>query len=149
MDPDHELGTGFDPMAQRGNMSVLIVSRPGPLQDGLQALLRTIPQIGTVDRASNAASALRSIAEHRPSLVLLDASLPSDSASALVKEIKSDELWRRCLVLADDVDQRKHIADSGADVVLLKGVLAAKLYEIVKELMTADAPMVPAHSKGV
>ncbi len=59
----------------------LIVAKPGRMRTGLQALLRTMPEIevaGQVDRASDA---LGWVVEQGPSLVLLDTSLPIEDRS--------------------------------------------------------------------
>lgn len=43
----------------------------------------------TVDLADSAASALQSLAEHRPDLILMDIQLPGEDGLALTRELKS------------------------------------------------------------
>jgi DNA-binding NarL/FixJ family response regulator len=123
-------------IAQKGR-SALIVARPGSLRDVLCVLLQTMPQIQTVDLASDVSSALEAAAGHRLILVLTDAS-PSngrDTASTAVRMIKAREPATRCLVLADDVHQRQAVESAGADVALVKGFPAGELLEVIEGLL--------------
>lgn len=123
-------------MMEKGNMSALIAAQPGPLRDGLRAMLMIMPQIETVNLAGDAPSAVRAVAEHHPALVLLDTSLPDERVSTMVRMIKANEVRSRCLVLADDFQQLREAKAAGADVALVKGFRAAKLFEIISELLS-------------
>jgi DNA-binding NarL/FixJ family response regulator len=118
-------------------MSALIVGRPGFLQDSLRSLLLMVPGVERVLLARDVAAAKRALEEHRPRLVLLEADLPGEGSSSLVRWIKGEGNRCRCLVLADDVQQQRKARAAGADLVLLKGFPAAKLLQVV-EGMLAD-----------
>ena len=60
----------------------LIITKRGALQNGLLALLTTIPQISAVLVAEDDAAGLRMINDHRPGLILLDMDLPEDEGPA-------------------------------------------------------------------
>ena len=120
------------------NISVLIAAQPGPLRDALQAMLTMMPQIETINQVDDALSVLRVNAEHHPALVLLDVNLSGNEASTVVREIKGSDSPSRCLVLADNVQQQQEAQAAGADVALLKGFPAAKLFETIKELLTGQ-----------
>jgi DNA-binding NarL/FixJ family response regulator len=98
-------------------------------------MLTIMPQIETVDQASDAWSALRAVGACRPALVLLDVSLANDEITNLVELIKAEGPQSRCLVLADDVQQQREAQSAGADVALVKGFPAAKLFETIEELL--------------
>jgi len=117
-------------------MLALIVTGPDSLQNGLVALITTMPQIHAVLVAEEAAGALRVIADHRPALVLLDMILPKNGASTVLKEIKSKWPSTRCIALADDVHQQQEAEAAGADVVLIKGYPAAKLIAAIEGLLS-------------
>ncbi len=118
-------------------MSVLIISKPDSLRDGLKTFLRAIPHIGTIYQIDDIPSALEIMIQHHPALVLLDTNLfNGNGPSAAVKQLKAAETQSRCLVLADDDQQQQEAQDAGADVSLLKGFPADKLYEVIEGLLS-------------
>jgi DNA-binding NarL/FixJ family response regulator len=115
--------------------SVLIVVKSGPLRDGLQALLMAMPQVDTVEWVSDLSSALRMAFERAPALVLLDSG-PADSEVWLaMRQAKAKWPRARYVFLADSVQQQYEAEAAGADAVLLKGVLPAKLIATVVRLL--------------
>ena len=119
-------------------MLALIVTGPGSLQNGLVALITTMPQIHAVLVAEEATVALRMIANHRPALVLLDMILPRNGAGTVLKEIKTRWPSTRCIALADDVQQQQEAEAAGADVVLIKGYPAARLIAAIEGLLSQE-----------
>ena len=115
--------------------SVLVVGEPGLLRDSLQAFLTTIPQIETVYLAVDAPSALRAFREQRPALVLMNSGSSSNGIATVLRGIKDEDTKSRCLVLADNKQQQQDALAAGADVALLKGFPAAKLFQIVRRLL--------------
>jgi DNA-binding NarL/FixJ family response regulator len=116
----------------------LIVTGPGSLQKGLVAMLTTVPQIQAVLVAEEAYAALRMIADHLPALVLLDMVLAGSEAGAVLNEIKATWPSTHCIILADDVRQQQEAEAAGADAVLIKGFLAAKLVATVEGLLSRE-----------
>ena len=116
--------------------STLIISPPGPLRDGLRALLTAMSRVKIIGEASDTASALRTIQKHRPTLVLMDADLPGDEAWNTLKAIKTDAPQVRCIVLASTVEQQRAAELAGADSAPLKGLLAEKLYATIEQLLS-------------
>jgi DNA-binding NarL/FixJ family response regulator len=88
-----------------------------------------------VDCAENTASALETIAEYHPDLVVLDTGIAGGETSTVIEAVKSDGLRSQCLVLADDVLQRREAELAGADVALLKGYPAAKLFDLIQRIV--------------
>ena len=115
---------------------VLIITQQGTLQNGLVALLTTIPQISAVLVAEDASSGLRMLKDHRPRLVLLDMALPEDDAQTILKQIDSQWPGIRCIALTDSVQQKQTAETLEADVVLLKGFQAAKLIAVTEGLLS-------------
>jgi DNA-binding NarL/FixJ family response regulator len=116
----------------------LVVTGPGSLQNGLLAMLTTIPQIQAVLVAEEASRALRMIADHRPALVLLDTMLPGNEAGAVLREIKARWPSTHCIILADDVQQQQEAKAAGADAVLIKGFSATKLIATIEGLLSQE-----------
>ena len=113
----------------------LILTNHGTLQNGLLALLTTIPQISTVLVAEDADSGLRMLQDHRPRLLLLDMDLAEDGAQAILKQIKSQSLHIGTIALVDSVPQREKAESLAADGVLLKGFSATKLISAIEEIL--------------
>ncbi len=115
----------------------LIVAQPGPLRDGLKALLMTVPQIKAVIQMSNVSPVMAAIARHHPILVLLDTKFTNGNGrSTMVKLIKAEGTQSRCLVLADNIQQQQQATIAGADVVLFKGFPAVRLFDTIEELLS-------------
>jgi DNA-binding NarL/FixJ family response regulator len=115
---------------------VLIAAKPGPLRDGLQALLTVVPGAVAVSQVGDASAVLRTITETHPRLVLLDAGLPDAEISMVVTAIKANGSDSRCLVLVDDFGQRQQALAAGADVALIKGTSAVELFETIEGLIS-------------
>lgn len=113
----------------------LIVARPGRLRDALSALLTTIPRLEIVGQADDSSSALKMVAEHHPTLVLLDSTLLDDEVKAMVKQIKTRWPQIRCIVLAGNPEQQQIVRSAGADDVLLKAYPAANLLASLEKLL--------------
>ncbi len=113
---------------------VLILANHGTLQNGLLALLTTIPQISTVLVAEDTDSGLRMLNEHRPRLLLLDMDLGEDGAQAILEQIKSQSLHIGTIALVDSVSQKGKAESLGADGVLFKGFSATKLISAIEEI---------------
>lgn len=121
-------------MGEKG-VSALIVASPGPLQDGLCALLAAMPQIARVTEADALSSALGALNGSCPSLVILDADASKGETWPVVREIKAKWPQSCCIVLANDVAQQHDAETAGADAALLKGVPAARIMAEVLRLV--------------
>ena len=130
-------------MMQRS--SALIAAKPGWLQDGLQAIVRAVPQIEGVDRADDGPSALRMIAEHPPALILLDVDLSGDGIQAVLRQIKTGWPQIQCIVLVNNSQQGQIISADGADAVLVKGFSVTALTETVAKLLSRIERMTGGH----
>lgn len=115
--------------------SALVVARPGPLRDGLAALLWSIPLLSAVHLADGLPSALHLVARHQPTLVLVDAELPGGEAWALVRQVKARWPQIRCVALTDTTRSTQQAEDAGANQVLIKGYPAAKLSTVLERLL--------------
>ena len=113
----------------------LIVGSPGPLRDGLAALLTTIPCISTVRQADDTPSALQVVTESYLDVVLLDAFLSGEGDWAVLRDIKARSPRTRCIVLVDSGRQQREARAAGADAALLKGFPARSLVATIERLL--------------
>jgi DNA-binding NarL/FixJ family response regulator len=114
----------------------LIVARPGPLRNSLQALMTTMPQIEVLAETSDPAALLRLGAEIQPHIVLFDADLPAEQVCAALGQIREKWHRTRSVVLVADSRQQQELQVAGADVALLKGFPAAKLIATLEGLLS-------------
>jgi DNA-binding NarL/FixJ family response regulator len=118
---------------------VLIVAHPGRIRDGLRALLRAIPEIGTVLQANDSPSASQIIAEYHPDLVLIDSKLVNSDIQSMPKKIKAMSPETRCILLVDNLQQQAMADVTGADTVLLSGFSAWEFMVTVEKLLSREA----------
>ncbi len=116
-------------------MPVLVVAKPGPLRDSLVALLRSLPQVSTVEQANTATAALRTIEVKRPALVLVDSNLPGGEAWTVLNQLKTRRSPVRCVVLSDTVQHYRQAEAAGASRALLTGIPAPKLSVALEGLL--------------
>jgi DNA-binding NarL/FixJ family response regulator len=117
-----------------GDVLILIVAKPGRIRDSLQAMLQVMPRLKVVGVTSHSFSALQMLAQHNPTLVLLDVDLPGDGAWALLKEIQGTRLQTFCLFLVNSIEQQRLAKTAGANATLLKGFEALELFAIIEKL---------------
>ena len=118
--------------------TALIVARPGDLRDGLFSLLTVTEGITSVLQADNARSAMHLVADESPELIILDFDLPREDMVALLARIKAHSPRSRCLALAEHAEQREAAQGAGADLFLIKGLLASELLNSVKGLLAGE-----------
>ena len=116
----------------------LIATRPGSLQDSLVALMTTMPEVNAVLIAEDAASALRTVAQHRPALVVIEVGLPAEAGLSPLQEIRARWPMTRCLALADDVEQQREAESAGIKVVLIVGFSAAQFTAAIEGLLSRE-----------
>jgi DNA-binding NarL/FixJ family response regulator len=117
-------------MAQKSILA-LVVSNSGAFQNGLLALMTTIPAISAVLVAEDTISTLRMIDNHQPALIIMDMSL--HKVQDVMKQIKTQWPHIHLIVLADDITQGKEMEALGADHVLIKGFPPQKLVEVIDD----------------
>jgi DNA-binding NarL/FixJ family response regulator len=113
----------------------LIVAKPGPLRNSLQALMTTVPKIEIVAETDNPSALLRMGDTIQPDIVLLEASLSEDEVWAALRRIRKEWSQTRSIVLVEGSHQQQKAQDAGADVVLIKGYPAGGLITAIEELL--------------
>jgi len=118
-------------------LTALIVSPPGDLQIGLQALL-TVHLDVDVLVVGEISSALKVIERQYPALIILDQDISGNKITKLVHNIKT--IWPEiiCFVLVNDNQGRQKIIDAGADLIVIKGLPGPKLIGEIKRLLDLE-----------
>ena len=113
---------------------VVIATRSIPLADGLDALLKAIPQIQKVEIVRTMEDAMQRIEDIKPSILLLDLSLAGKKPEAFLEKIifLSPETLR--VLLVDDVQDIKWLSQF-AEAILIKGVSPSSFATILTDLL--------------
>jgi DNA-binding NarL/FixJ family response regulator len=114
----------------------LIVAKPGHLWNGVQSLLRTLPEIEIIAEIKDPAVLLKIGSEMQPDLILLDANLFDEEICTAITKIKSEWPPTQCVVLVEDSQHHQAVYDAGADLVVPQGFPATKLVAAIEELLS-------------
>jgi DNA-binding NarL/FixJ family response regulator len=119
---------------------VLIIVKPGHLRNGLQSLLRTIPQIEILAESHDPSILLKTNEELHPELILVEACLMDDPHWSAIAKIKANRLSTKVIVLTENEHQGQTAQKAGADFYLLKGFPATELAQLIENLLIHDSP---------
>ena len=113
---------------------VIIATRSIPLADGLEALLKAIPQIEKVEIVRTIEHAVQRVEDIKPRILLLDWALAGKQPEALLEKIilLSPETMR--VLLVDDVQDIKWLPQL-AEAILIKGVSPSVVATILTNLL--------------
>ncbi len=115
----------------------LIVAKPSHLWDGLQSLLRTLPEIEIIAEIKCPSVLLKIGSEMQPDLILLDKSLFGENILKAITKINEEWSYAHCVVLVEDSPNHQALYDAGADLVVPQGFPATKLVAAIEELLSA------------
>ena len=113
---------------------VVIATRSIPLADGLEALLKAIPQIEKVEMTSTIEQAVQRVDEIKPKLLLLDLSLAGKTPEAFLEKILVISPKTLRVLLVDDMQDTKW-QPQFADAILVKGVSPSSFVTVLTELL--------------
>ena len=105
-------------------MIALLVLRPGPLRDGLNALLSAMPEIGLVAQAEDTDAALKFLARHCAELVLIKLDAADRHLLGPAIEMRALCPDTQVVALIEDERDRQVAEASGTDLVMMVGVPA-------------------------
>jgi DNA-binding NarL/FixJ family response regulator len=117
------------------NIEILIVTRSVVLQQGLGALLESLPGITNVKAIRELTNAYAWIEAHQPRIVLLDAILLRDKPEAELEKIQVISPVTNRVLLVDDV-QKVNLMPKFAEAILIKGISPSAVTSIVTNLLS-------------
>lgn len=116
-------------------MIVLLAVKPGPLRDGLDALLYATPEVQLVAHANDTNAALEFCQQHPTELIILEVRPGDRDLLVKVPEIKALYPQGQVIALIHEEKDRGPAEQAGADVVLISTVRATKLKEVLSEIV--------------
>ena len=115
-------------------MNALLVIKPGPLRDGLDALLSSIPDVQLVAHPTNT-NAVLDFCQKNPNTLIIMEIKPGDRALlADVPEMKVICHNSQVIALIHDEDDRGAAEQAGMDLVVDVAIGAPELKEIIKDV---------------
>ena len=127
---------GMVPDKGRGDMIALLVVRPGPLRDGLNALLSAMPEIRMVAQAEDIDAALSFLARQCVELVLIKLDTGDRRLLGPVMEMRALCPDTRVVALIEDERDRQVAKASGTDLVVMIGVPVPTLRTQIRALVS-------------
>ena len=118
-------------------MIVLLAVKPGPLRDGLDALLYATPEVQLVAHANDTSAALAFCQQHPTKLIIFEVRPGDRGLLATVPEMKALCPQGQVVALIHEEGDREPAEASGVDVVLIAGMRAAELKERIAEAVVS------------
>jgi DNA-binding NarL/FixJ family response regulator len=118
-------------------MPVVIVSRPGIMQQALRSSLAACPAIAVVASFGDGLTTLNHLAQLTPGILIIDSNLLDEETGALIAAVKVNQPAIRCLVFVKSIHQESQMLAAGADAVTLRDVSAPQLQAILTPLVQA------------
>lgn len=116
------------------NIRMIIVAPPGSWQKMIKKNLEAHHSVNVVGIAQGSLSAVQLTRERHPDLLLIDSSIPSEDASALVQIVKRENPEIRSIVISDTTQQRRQFIRAGADYTFLSFDFDSKISEILNQV---------------
>lgn len=121
-------------------IEILIVTRSVFLQQGLGALIESLPQVSRVKATKDLQIAYALIEEHQPKIVLLDESLVAKDLKDALEKIRRLSPDTSRILLADDV-QKMDLILTHTEAVCIKGISPDALASTVTNLLNAKGDL--------
>ena len=128
-------------------LRTIIVSLPGGWRRVLRENIETYSFVKAVEVVSGSLAASDLANQQKPEVMLIDSSVPFDDATALVQNLKQQNLKTKSIVITDTTQQRRRIIQAGADYALLSFNYESKIGEILSQIRTT-LPNAPDSSKA-
>lgn len=120
--------------AKGGQISVVLADDHAVVRSALKMLLETEDGIEVVAEAENAASAIRYVGGHRPSVLILDINMPGGSGLAAIPEIRSSspETSIVMLTMQEETASAREALQAGVLGYILKEAASEELVKAVR-----------------
>jgi len=117
----------------------LVITKPSHLWNGLQSLLRTVPQIDIIAESQDPSVLLKMCNEIHPQLIFIDASIIDETNWTVITKIKAGWSQTKIVVLTENDLQQQKAEEAGADIMLPKGFPAAKLVNLIENSLIQNS----------
>lgn len=135
----------------RSRISVFIVEDHTIVREGLRALLSLDPMIEIVGETDNGRDAIRLVGSYKPSLMLMDLSMPGINGMEAIREIKKRHPEIKAIVLTVHKTEEyiRATLQAGASGYVLKDATHAELMSAIKCVMDGKTYLSPGVSEKI
>jgi len=116
-------------------MATLIVAHPGPLRDGMEALLASMPRVRVIGKLGSIDGAMRKAAVRPVGLLLVDASFPEQDVRRLLRRYLAAYPGMRAMVFANTIREGERAQALEVDAVFVTGRPADQFVSMVEDLL--------------
>jgi DNA-binding NarL/FixJ family response regulator len=116
-------------------LEILIVTRSIPLADGLDALLKAIPQVDDVQIARSLENAYLQIEVRNPGVVFVDSDVLGNNPKTAMEKIRTLSPKTHRVLLMDDV-RKMDLTSKSTEEMLIKGASPSAITSIVTNLLS-------------
>lgn len=120
-------------------MIVLLVVRPGPLRDGLNALLSSMPEVQLVAQANDASAAIDFCLGRPTELVIMEIKPGDRDLLTKVSDIKVLCPKGEVIALIHDEEDWEPAEAAGVDLIIRFGIRAAELKAGIGEVVRSSS----------
>lgn len=120
---------------EKNTVEILIITGSLVLQQGLYALLESLPSITNVKAMKDLTVAYAWVESRQPEIVLLDADLSRIDSREVLEKLRVRSPGTQWILLVDDVQDVKLIPQY-AEAVLIKGASASAVTTIITNLLS-------------
>ena len=117
-------------------IEILILTRSILLEQGLFALLESLPEIHHVKAIKELRSAYEWIGSHKPKIVLLDITLAGSNPRPVLAKIQTLSHETQRVLLVDDVEESK-LVPQYTEAILIKGASPSAVTATITNLLSS------------
>jgi DNA-binding NarL/FixJ family response regulator len=127
-------------------ITVLLAEDHTVVRQGLRSLLTAEPDIDVVGEAANGRQAVQMAQQLKPDVVLMDISMPQLNGLEATRQIMSEGIPTRMLILSSYADDEyvHQLTEAGASGYLVKQTAAGELIKAVREVSKGNAYFSPS-----
>jgi DNA-binding NarL/FixJ family response regulator len=124
----------------RPHINVVLAESYPMMLAGIDHLLASHADLHVVARCADGEQALRAVREHRPDVLVSDLRLPGKNGLAVLRELTSDGLRTRVVLLAERIyeDEMLEVIRFGAKGVILKGTSGNQLVRCIRKVHAGE-----------
>jgi DNA-binding NarL/FixJ family response regulator len=128
------MATSLPGSNEQTQISTVLASRPGIMQQSLRAALTAHPMICVVVSTGDGLTALNQVVARQPALLVIDCNLLTEEIEALLAAVKAHCPTTSCLVLLNTQQRAAWAMESGADAAVARDTTPQQLQTVLAEL---------------
>jgi len=120
----------------QSSISIFLIGGEQRLQDGLRALVASLPQKPLLKIEKWGGEAILHAKEACPDLIILNADPPDITSLEIIKKIKLINGYTRCIILVDSIEEIGIALQTGADSAILRGFSSSEFFGVLNKMIS-------------